>query len=133
MQKFEEWFARKITHRERIVILGAICLIPILFVARQFSPGHGFTKLLEVGQVWFPRALPEFQVLNPITFPGKGYDGQFYAQVAIDPLAQNPRLATALDDAEYRSRRIAMPALAWLLGVGEPARIVTCYTLINFV
>jgi hypothetical protein len=133
MQKLEEWFARKITHRERVVILGTICLIPILFVTRQFSPGHGFTRLLEVGQVFLPRALSEFQALNPITFPGKGYDGQFYAQVAIDPLLKNPHLPTALDDAEYRSRRIAMPALAWLLGVGKPARAVICYTLINLV
>jgi hypothetical protein len=133
MQTLEEWLARKISDRTRIVILGAICLIPILFVARQFSPGHGFTRLLEVGRVSLPRALPEFQALNPITFPGKGYDGQFYAQVAIDPLLKSPRLVTALDDAEYRSRRIAMPALSWLLGVGEPARVVTCYTLINFV
>lgn len=131
MQKLEEWIARKITHRERIVILGTVCLIPILFVARQFSPGHGFTRLLEVGQVFLPRALPEFQALNPITFPGKGYDGQFYAQIAIDPLLKNSHLPTALDDAEYRSRRIGMPAISWLLGGGEPARVVTCYTLIN--
>jgi hypothetical protein len=133
MHRFEKWLARKVTYRTRIITVATVCLIPTLFVARQFSPGHGFTRLLEVGRVFLPRALPEFQALNPITFPGKGYDGQFYAQVAIDPLLDNPRLATALDDAEYRSRRIAMPALSWLLGVGDPARVVTCYTLINLV
>jgi hypothetical protein len=133
MHRLEQWLTRKVTDRARILILGIVCLIPILFVARQFSPGHGFTRLLEVGQIWLPRALPEFQALNPITFPGKGYDGQFYAQVAIDPLLENPRFPTALDDAEYRSRRIAMPALAWLLGAGEPTRAVTCYALINLV
>jgi hypothetical protein len=106
-------------------------LIPALFVARQFCPGHGLTKLLEVGPVFLPRALPQFQALHPVTTHRYGYDGQFYAQVAIDPLLRNPRLGQALDVPEYRSRRILMPALAWLLGGGQPSAIVTAYILLT--
>jgi hypothetical protein len=40
-------------------------------------------------------------------------------------------LGHALDVPEYRSRRILIPALAWLLGGGHPAAIVTAYILLS--
>jgi hypothetical protein len=128
-------YTKLLAHRggnfSRTLIVTALCLIPTVFVASQFRPEHGLTKLLEVGPVFLPRALPEFQALNPATTHRLGYDGQFYAQVAIDPLLRNPRLAHALDVPEYRSRRILIPALAWLLGAGQPAAIVTAYILLT--
>ena len=130
-RSYTNLLAHKVSYLCRVVIVTVLCLFPALFVARQFSPGHGLTKLLEVGPVFLPRALPEFQALNPVTTHRYGYDGQFYAQVAIDPLLRNPRLARALDVPEYRSRRILIPALAWLLGAGRPSAIVTAYILLT--
>jgi len=130
-QRYVKLLGRKVGNKTRIVLITVLCLIPALFVARQFSPEHGFTKLLVVGTIYLPRALSQFQALNPATSHGPGYDGQFYAQVAIDPLLRNPQLGCALDVPEYRSRRILMPALAWLLGGGQPAAVVTSYILLN--
>jgi hypothetical protein len=123
--------AHRVSKLSRILVVTALCLIPALFVATQFSPGHGLTKLLEVGPVFLPRALPQFQALHPVTARRYGYDGQFYAQVAMDPLLRNPRLAQALDVPEYRSRRILIPALAWLFGAGQPSATVTAYILLT--
>jgi hypothetical protein len=128
---YTKLLAHKVSNLSRILIVTVLCLIPALFVARQFSPGHGLTKLLEVGPVFLPRALPEFQALNPITTHRYGYDGQFYAQIAIDPSLRNPQFARALDVPEYRGRRILIPALAWLLGGGQPSAIVTAYILLT--
>jgi hypothetical protein len=122
----------QVGNRARAAIILVLSLLPALFVASQFTWGHGFTRLLDVGPSYLAsRALPEFQALNPATFEKKGYDGQFYAQLAIDPLLRNPQLARALDGPEYRARRILLPAVAWLLGGGQSAAAVTIYTLLN--
>jgi hypothetical protein len=122
----------RVSNRARAAIVLVLSLLPALFVASQFTWEHGFTRLLDVGPSYLPRrALPEFQALNPATLEKKGYDGQFYAQLAIDPLLRNPQLARALDGPEYRARRILLPAIAWLLGGGQPAAAVTIYTLLN--
>jgi len=130
-RSYTNLLAHKVSYLSRVLVVTVLCLIPALFVARQFSPGHGLTKLLEVGPAYLPRALPQFQALQPVTARRKGYDGQFYAQLAIDPSLRNPRLAQALDMPEYRSRRILTPALAWLLGGGQPSAIVTAYILLT--
>jgi hypothetical protein len=122
----------RVSSRARAAIILVLSLLPALFVASQFTWQHGFTRLLDVRPSYLPRrALPEFQALHPATFEKKGYDGQFYAQLAIDPLLRNPQLARALDGPEYRARRILLPAIAWLLGGGQPAAAVTIYTLLN--
>jgi hypothetical protein len=130
-RSYTNLLAHKVSNLSRILVATVLCLVPALFVARQFSPGHGLTKLLEVGPLFLPRALSEFQALRPVTTHRYGYDGQFYAQVAIDPSLRNPRLEHALDVPEYRSRRILIPALAWLLGGGQPSAIVTAYILLT--
>src|SRR5438128_11101524 len=122
----------RVSNRARAAIILVLSLLPALFVASQFTWQQGFTRLLDVRRSYLHRrALPEFQTLNPATFEKEGYDGQFYAQLAIDPLLRNPQLARALDGPEYRARRILQPAVAWLLGGGQPAAAVTIYTLLN--
>jgi hypothetical protein len=130
-RSYTNLLVHRVSNLSRVLVVTVLCLIPALFVARQFSPGHGLTKLLEVGPVFLPRALPQFQALHPVTTHRDGYDGQFYAQVAIDPSLRNPRLEHALDVPEYRSRRILIPALAWLLGGGQPSAIVAAYILLT--
>ncbi len=111
-----------------MILLG---LMPITFVARQYLPGHSLTKLLDVGWIFLPRALPQFQALNPVTPQPKGYDGQWYAQIAIDPTLRDPQFRTMGDNPEYLGRRILMPALAWAVGFGRPAAAVNVYALLN--
>jgi hypothetical protein len=60
-----------------------------------------------------------------------GYDGQFYAQLALDPTLKHPSLEQALDNPNYRARRIGLPALAALLGLGDPFWTVHAYSVLN--
>jgi len=60
-----------------------------------------------------------------------GYDGQFYAQIATDPLLRNPELDHAIDAPAYRARRILLPAIAALAGAGNAWWTVQAYALLN--
>jgi hypothetical protein len=64
------------------------------------------------------------------TRAGTGYDGQFYAGLATDPLVLHPDTAGHLDSARYRAGRIGLPLLAWLLAAGNGAAAVLVYQLL---
>src|SRR6202020_1608324 len=59
--------------------------------------------------------------------------GQFYAQIAVAGNPFNPELRTALDAPAYRMRRILLPELAHLAGLGRPATTLAAYALSNVV
>lgn len=54
----------------------------------------------------------------PIAGP-RGYDGQFYAALATDPLLRHEETRQALDNPGYRSGRILLPAIAWTVTGGS--------------
>lgn len=122
---------RAIGKRGRAVFLIILCLVPTLFVARKWDPQHGFTKLLGFGWSFEAKALPQVRALSPVCESSVGSDGEFYVQLAIDPSLRDPNLAAALDDPEYRARRIFLPLLAWCVGFAQPAAIITAYALLN--
>lgn len=85
-----------------------------------------------------PRALlslgTHFQ--RPSVFDGvprvgpHGYDAQFYAVLATDPLLRNPETAEFLDTPAYRAIRVGIPLLAWLLALGHAGLAVYFYQLL---
>jgi hypothetical protein len=60
-----------------------------------------------------------------------GYDGQFYAQLATDPLLRDADTVAAMDNPSYRGRRVLVSALAHLLALGNPVWSIHVYSLIN--
>ena len=59
-----------------------------------------------------------------------GYDGQYYAILAGDPLLLRPETAACLDAPYYRAGRIGLPLAAWLLALGRPGLAVLLYQLL---
>jgi hypothetical protein len=111
----------------------ALALVAIFLasVARFYHPGTGFTALIA-----FPRGntseAPALQAIPHETVPPWGsYDGQFYAQRALDPLLRDPRVDRAMDLAPYRARRILFSWTAYLLGLGRPAWILQAFAVQN--
>jgi hypothetical protein len=101
-------------------------------VALKFDPTHGFAGLIRFGETWAARQLPAVSKLAPPVVPNSaGYDGQFYAQIALAPTLADPDLITALDNPAYRARRILLPAVAHVLGAGRPGLILQAYALLN--
>ena len=87
---------------------------------------HGDVRpLLCVGEWQQPPALARIGRIGPY-----GYDGQYYAAIAADPLLRSPETVTAIDAPAYRATRILVPLGAWLLALGNPERAVICYQLL---
>ena len=59
----------------------------------------------------------------------EGYAGEFYAQMAVDPLLLDPSTHAALDLPAYRARRMFFSWTAFLLGLGQPLPIVHAYAI----
>lgn len=104
----------------------------LLLVALKFDRSSGFTALLRFGEPWAGRRVAAAQNLPVAIAPNSsGYDGQFYAQLSLDPSLRMADLSTALDAPAYRARRILGPAIASLAGLGRPWWVLNAYALLN--
>ena len=109
----------------------AACLFAAL-VAAKFNAQTGFTSLIRFGETWETRRHVLLQGIPVATVThSNGYDGQFYAQIALDPLLRHPDTARALDVPAYRARRILAPAIASVVGFGNPWWTLQAYALLN--
>lgn len=99
-----------------------------------YHPAFGFTRLLQISPSWGAKALPEVRD-NPIYIYREeaGYDGQFYAQLALRPSLQDPALQTAIDIPSMRAPRILAPWVAALIGAGDGNRTLRVYAWLNVV
>jgi len=109
----------------------AVVLLLLAGVAARWNSTTGFTSLIRFGSDFEATRLPEIKALPLAVVPGSGYDGQFYAQIAVAPDVTSPALKTALDQPSYRARRILLPLAAHLLGSGRPWWILQAYALLN--
>lgn len=117
-----------------LVGLAAFAFLLSVYV-RIWTPEHGITKFLRVGREFDDRGLAVFRAtpkfIDPFPAHRWGFDGQLYAEMALDPLLRDPQLHVALDDPPYRGQRILLSWLAWALGMGDPFRILNAYAALN--
>lgn len=121
-------------HENRTSLIIVVLLLSFFVLgayARIYDPHYGWTKLDEFGAQFEKDALPRLKRIPHEVGSGAGYDGQFYAQLAIDPSVQDPAFSHALDEPVYRARRIGLPAIAFCLGGAKPRRIIQAYALTN--
>jgi hypothetical protein len=117
--------------RRRIFGAGYILavLVFVLGIANFYHRGQGFTSLIVFGTQFQPRALPEVRAMSLHLIEGPGYDGQFYAQLAVRPAPWDPAVQTALDMPWYRAGRIFPIALAAGLSFGNAELAVNLYAI----
>lgn len=116
----------------RILLVCLMAAIPVGYVLKSYSPDIKFTRLLFFGSDSVGRALPQVKLCGLAVTSQRGYDGQFYCQVATDPLLLNRQaLETALDIPAYRATRIFLPWLAYIGGLGRPCTIIQVFALLN--
>jgi hypothetical protein len=134
LRAFRQAFARPGTWA--FVLVGTAAFVLLLGVfGRVYSPEFGITKFLVVGRDFDRCGLAVFRSTPKYLGPGdsRGFDGQFYAELALDPLLRDPQLQVALDDPPYRARRILTSWLAWAGGLGRPFWILNVYAALNLV
>jgi len=112
-------------------LAAALVVLLLASVARLYHPVYGFTEMIGfaapgTGELPALQAIPHYR--HP---PWGSYDGQFYAQLALEPLLRDPAIDRALDLPPYRARRILFSWTAWALGAGRPAWILQAYALQN--
>ena len=112
----------------RYAAIGLV-IVFLASIARFYHPGTGFTALIgfpPAGDSTLPalRAIPHYESMAV-------YDGQFYAQRALDPLLRDPAVDRAMDLAPFRARRILFSWSAYALGLGQPRWILEAYALQN--
>jgi hypothetical protein len=127
--KLNPFLSRRLRFAPKLAYAGLIGLF--FWVAwRCYIPGQGFTYLLEFGDHQHARYLPELRAFNHYELPASyGYDGQFYAEIAIRPHLSDPVLARAVDSLPYRARRILFSWSAWVFGGGNPMRVANAYAV----
>jgi hypothetical protein len=118
-----------------------VALAAFAFLLRVYSgiytPEHGITKFLRVGQEFDARGTEVFRAtpkfIDPYPDHRWGFDGQLYAEMALDPLLLDPHLHIALDNPPYRAQRILLSWLAWIGGLGQPFWVINAYAAMNLV
>ena len=117
----------------RIKALYVLAVVIFLVsIGRYYDRDTGFTPLIIFGDTFDKQALPAVRAVpHYVHRDSGGYDGQFYAQLAVDPLLRDPAIADALDTVAYRARRILFSWTAFLLGLGQPRWILQAYALQN--
>src|SRR6204780_5500527 len=102
--------------RRYAILYVALVILLGVEIRRWHDPHTGFSSLIDFGERFAPRRLPERSDQPLYTYGRSGYDGQFYAQLAVAGNPFDPALARALDAPVYRTRRMLLPALAHLAG-----------------
>lgn len=93
------------------------------FLTVHYNRGGNWTALFLTGQDY---AMPPEIVPGTYRFPGAGYDGEMYRDVAHDPFLQRG-YARYLDGPAERYHRILVPGLAYVLAAERQPWIDSAY------
>jgi hypothetical protein len=115
----------------QVAWLVVICLFVTRLVIHQYQPKDGFLQMICFGTKFQPRELSEIRYADITRGSVGGYDGQFYAQIALDPLLHRITGTPVLDAPRYRAERPVLPMLSYLLGLGKTTYILQIYAVLN--
>ena len=119
--------------QKRLFLFCRIALVGIFLAwfASFYRAGFGFTYVLQFNRRSAETMVERMRDVPVYVQPGAGYDGQYYAQLAVDPLLKDPSIDGALDSPPFRARRILFSWTAWLIGLGRPWWVVQAYCIQN--
>ena len=118
--------------------IGAFHIVVVLLfvgaVGHFYDGETGFTSLIGFGDRFEARRSPALRsVARYVERRSAGYDGQFYAEIAMDPLLADPATDRTLDAAPLRARRVLFSWTAHWIGLGRPSGVLQAYALQNVV
>ncbi len=114
--------------------IGAFHVVVVLLfggsVGHFYDGETGFTSLIGFGDRFEARRSPAIRsVPRYVERRSAGYDGQFYAEIAMDPLLADPATDRTLDSAPLRARRVLFSWTAHWIGLGRPLGVLQAYAL----
>ena len=113
--------------------LYILAFVFLLFNVYQYHHSNfGYSALPMFSQQNHEQSLESLKETSHYIFPDDtGDDGQYYAQLALQPKANSPEIQKALDNHGHHARRILFSWTAWVLGFGEPYWIIQAYGVQN--
>jgi hypothetical protein len=119
--------------RRRFAFVYLACLCAFARQIARFGDRQtGYSSLILFGDHFAPQRLRQLADVPLYTYARQvGYDGQFYAQIAVAGNPFNGDLVHALDAPAYRERRILLPLIVHALGLGRPRVIIQAFALAN--
>ncbi len=133
VERFNPFLWRQARDWYRFAYVVAVGLF-VWTAAQCYVPGKGFTGLIFFGGSPELHRIRELQSVDYyIDKDTRGYDGQYYAQLAVKPLLRSRDLQAAMDNLPYRARRILFCWTAFGLGLGRPAVVLEVFALQNIV
>jgi len=106
----------------------------LLTVASYYDRATGLTIFLGFPANGHSYELPAVQAVSHAHDPvDSGYDAQFYAQMAVDPLLRDSAIDRAMDNPAYRAHRILLSWTAWALSGGDVTTTLRIYALQNVI
>ena len=115
--------------RNHVIYVAAVVVF-VSSIAKWYEPDTGLTALIKFGdRIDHQRLASLGDVPLRVYANSVGYDGQYYAQLAVDPLVRDPAFSVALDAPAYRARRILFSWTAYVAGLGRPGWIVHAYAV----
>jgi len=117
----------------RLLYVAAAALVLFCFLC-SYDSLTGFTSVIRFGERFSGNRLAEVNALPVHTYADSfGYDGQFYAQMALHPGVDDDAIRGAMDNPGYRFRRILPSWLAAVAGLNDPWITLNAYALLNLV
>ena len=119
----------------RLVSACGVLVIAVVLAAvfvPHFHRDTGLTSLIRFGERHKQFLAPELAGVPVYLVPHHaGFDGQYYAHMALHPPWIYHDLSDHYDFPAYRLRRVFLPAVAWGMGLGKPRWIVHIYSGFN--
>ena len=104
-----------LNNRIRLLLFASLLSLPFYILFSGYSQGKGFIDLIHFGQLQAEKQLDAVKRLDPDEYSIHGYDGQYYAQLAVDPALLDDDVIIASDGA-YRARRVGLSLLSYIIG-----------------
>jgi hypothetical protein len=114
-----------------LLVRSAAVAFVVGWALSRWDARTGYTAMPRFGERFAERRIPQLAGHPIAPSAGDGYDGQWYAQLAVNPRVTDSTVIRALDKPAYRARRIAVPLLAHLLGGGAPWRTLQLFVLLH--
>jgi hypothetical protein len=113
-----------------VPFLIALLLGNLFGVAILRRNGYDRSRLVVAGDKFAdPAGVPAGLFVFPRS---DGYDGQYFYRLSLDPFtSKRTDFGVTLDNPSYRQRRILMPLIAWIVSLGEPARVPSILLALN--
>lgn len=128
-------FLERFLARNRLTCLWVglciLSLLPAKILFDSYSSGAGFLRTIHFSHRLVRQLDPEIQDMVGGVSRRFGYDGQFYAAMALCPDLRCEGMGYRADAPGYRFRRMGLPAMAWVMGWGDPSWVLHVYSVIN--